>query len=281
MCPNKDLKKEDKGKMSFDLYKKILDEAAEFVFDINLAHRGESLLHPDIIEMIEYANSKDLFTRLHTNGSLLTEDLSRKLVKSGLDRLSISFDGCEKETYEKIRVGGDFDKTVNNIIRFLELKKESSPKKPETAIEVINFNLENTEELLKTTQEFKKLFDGLPLNSLTIKELHNWAGEVGKEDRPKKYSACPFPWNVMVIFWDGAVLPCTQDFFGYYIAGNVKDSSLKEIWNNEKMASIRKKLAKKDIKDLETCSKCDRLWRKRFLGVPTEYLWKFIKNKMP
>jgi len=44
MCPNKDLKKEDKGFMDFDLYKKIVDESRDFIFEINLAHRGESLM---------------------------------------------------------------------------------------------------------------------------------------------------------------------------------------------------------------------------------------------
>ena len=69
MCPNKDLKKKDKGYMDMDLYRKIVDEAREFIFDINLAHRGESLLHPEIVEAIKYAKQSKIFTRLHTNGS--------------------------------------------------------------------------------------------------------------------------------------------------------------------------------------------------------------------
>lgn len=58
MCPNKDLKKEDKGFMEIELFKKIVDEAQDFIFDINLAHRGESMLHPQLIEAIEYAKKK-------------------------------------------------------------------------------------------------------------------------------------------------------------------------------------------------------------------------------
>ena len=112
-----DLNKEDRGTMEMSLYRKIIDEARAFAFDINLAHRGESLLHPHLIEAIRYAKSQGLYTRLHTNGSLLTEDLSREIIASGLDRLSFSFDGFTKEAYEGIRRGGDFDKTIGNIIR--------------------------------------------------------------------------------------------------------------------------------------------------------------------
>jgi radical SAM protein with 4Fe4S-binding SPASM domain len=278
MCPNKDLKKKEHGSMDFDLYKKIIDEAADFAFDVNLAHRGESLLFPQIVDAILYAKEKNLFTRLHTNGSLLIEDLSRKIVKSGLDRLSFSFDGFERETYEKIRVGGSFEKTRQNIIRFLEIKKEEKSKTPNTAIEVIHFE---PGKRLQTKTEFREQFKGLPLDSFVIKNLHNWAGETAKARTSKNYSTCPFPWNALVIFWDGTVLPCPQDFFGSFPLGNVRDFSLKTIWNNDRISLLRKKLAKGDFLDLKACSGCDRVWRKSFLGVPSEFLWKFLAKRMP
>lgn len=281
MCPNKDLTKQDKGFMDFDDYKKIIDEAKDFVFDINLAHRGESLLHPRLCEMIRYSKENHIYTKLHTNGSLLTEKLSHKIVDSGLDRLSFSFDGFKKETYEKIRVGGNFDQTVANIKQFLEIKKSHHSKKPYTVIEVINFDKFSPAELKKEKKIFLDQFEGLPLDSFVSKELHNWAGEIEKKGNNDNYSKCPFPWNALIIFWNGDVVPCTQDFFGYYKVGNIKEKSLKEIWNSSRMVDLRKKLGEKDIQDLKTCSKCDRIWRKRLLGVPKEYLWNFIIKKMP
>jgi len=280
MCPNKDLKKEDKGFMDLALYRKIVDEAKDFVFEINLAHRGESMMHPELIEAIEYAGASGIFTRLHTNGSLLSDDLSRKIIRSGLDRLSFSFDGYDRETYERIRVGGDFGKTLENIVHFLELKKEAGGKKPVTAIEVINFDRQDSAAYLEAKKAFQRRFEGLPLNSIVFREMHNWAGQIEKEKQGKKYTVCPFPWNALAIFWDGAVLPCTQDFFGEFVVGNVNAASLEEIWNGEKMQHLRKKLAGGNIADLKACSQCDRLWREGFLGVPKEYLWKFITKRM-
>lgn len=278
MCPNKDMDKEAHGYMDFALYKKIIDEAADFAFDINLAHRGESLLHPQIVDAILYAKSKRLFTRLHTNGSLLTEELAHKILESGLDRLSFSFDGFDKDTYERTRVGGNFEKTLQNIIRFLEIKKKKKSKTPNTSIEVIYFEADN---YLQTKKEFEAKFKGLPLDSFVIKDLHNWAGETTKGNTSKDYSTCTFPWNALVVFWDGNVLPCSQDFFGRNILGNVKESSLIDIWNNARTAQLREKLSKKDIRDLKACRECDRVRRKSFLGVPKEFLWKFIAKKMP
>jgi len=281
MCPNKKLKKEDKGYMDFGLYRKIIDEAASFAFDINLAHRGESLLYPDIIKAIRYAKKQNLFTRLHTNGSLLTGELASSIIDAGLDRLSFSFDGYNRENYEKIRIKGDFDKTVANIIRLLEMKRSLNRKKPRVAIEVIDFTPEETRKDARAKREFLNRFKGLPLDELVVKELHNWAGETSSEKLSSVRTVCTFPWNALIIFWDGSVLPCSQDFFGCCILGNVKHSSLREIWNNEKMVSLRQKLAAKEVDDLALCANCDRLRRKNILGIPKEYLWKFISKRMP
>ena len=123
MCPNKSLPKEKKGFMEFGLFRKIIDEARHFAFDVNLLHRGESLLHPDFFRMVRWAHDAGLFTKFHTNGTLLDEAKSRALLQSGIDQLTFSFDGYDKDTYEAIRVNADFAKTVANIVRFLELKK--------------------------------------------------------------------------------------------------------------------------------------------------------------
>ena len=141
--------------MEFDLYKKIIDEAKDFIFDINLAHRGESMLHPQLIEFIDYANKNNLYTRLHSNGSLLSEEMAYKIIESGLDRLSFSFDGFTKEKYEKIRIGGNFDTTIKNILRFLEIKKATKSKKPETALEIINFDQKNPKKFVQQKDKFK------------------------------------------------------------------------------------------------------------------------------
>lgn len=281
MCPNKDFAKENKGFMSFDLYKKIIDEAAEFAFEINLAHRGESLMHSRAAEMTAYAARKGLFTRLHTNGSLLNDTLSRALIQAGLDRISFSFDGFDKETYEKIRIGGDFDKTVANIQRFLEIKEDFGRRKPVVAIEIINFNQYTGDELKQKKENFTRRFNNLPLNQFIMKEPHNWAGRLKRDTESHGYCKCPFPWNALVIFWNGAVFPCPQDFFGEYSVGHVERQTLREIWNTPQMVRLRKKLASENVGEISTCRQCDRLRRTSFLGVPKEYLWQFITKKMP
>ena len=283
MCPNKDLKKEEKGFMDPALFRKIIDEARGFVFDANLIHRGEGLLHPDFPALAEYAHRAGIRTKFHTNATLLDEDMSRRLIAAGLDQISFSFDGYDKKTYESIRVNGDFERTLGNIIRFLEVKKGLRSRTPFAILELINFPDLSKDEGGQRRKEFLGNFRGLPLNRLEIKEMHNWAGEVGRPlpKGRKKYIACTFLWQALVIFWDGSVLPCTQDFHGRYTLGNVREETLARVWNNDKMLRLREKILRREIADLETCSQCDRLWRNQILGVPKEYVWKYLFRRMP
>jgi radical SAM protein with 4Fe4S-binding SPASM domain len=280
MCPNKDLPREKKGYMDFELFRKIVDEAREWAFDVHLMHRGESLLHPDFFRMVTYAKEAGLVTRFHTNGTLLDEDKSRRLIGSGLDQFAFSFDGFDKESYEKIRVKGDFDRTVANIVRFLEIKKELGSRKPATVLELIYFPEVFDRIGPRSRKEFLARFKGLPLDEVKVKKMHNWAGETGRPQRRRRYSPCTFLWQALVVFWDGSVLPCPQDFFGCAVLGNVRDSSLAEIWNGEPMIALRRKILARDFEGLPTCAECDRPWRPQILGVPTEYLGRFLRRRM-
>ncbi|MCX6377832.1 MAG: radical SAM protein, partial [Armatimonadetes bacterium] len=70
-CGNRLLSEEQRGFMDFDLFRRLADEASGVVPRFNLFHRGESLLHPRIGDMVRYAESKGIRTRINTNGMLL------------------------------------------------------------------------------------------------------------------------------------------------------------------------------------------------------------------
>jgi len=283
MCLNKDLPRSEKGFMSFGIFKKIIDEASHFAHDVNLFHRGESFLHPEIYRMIKYAKNRGISTRLNTNATLLNEERSRQILDSGLDFLSFSFDGYERKVYENIRVGANFDKTLSNILGFLSIKKKQARSSPYTTFTVIEFSDCSSGEIREDIKkQFMKRFDSLPLDQFVVRKPHNWAGGYDIKDSTfnKGFVRCTFPWYSLTIFWDGTILPCPQDFFGKLVLGNIKNSSLLEIWNGSKEILLRESLSGQQYKNVAPCNICDRPWRKKLFGMPAAELGRFLKDNV-
>jgi radical SAM protein with 4Fe4S-binding SPASM domain len=274
-CINKDLPEEGKGYMEWGLFRKIIDEMAGEICDINLFHRGESLLHPRIVDMVAYIREKNLNSRLHTNATQLTEKMSRALLKAGLNYISFSFDGFDKETYEKNRVNAVFDKTLNNIVTFLKIKKELSAG-TFVVLQIIDSNIRNKEK----KEDFLGRFKGLPLDKVSVRTPHNWGGGLSETgiEKTKKPISCTFPWYGLTVFRDGKVVPCCQDYMGKIMLGDANVQGLKEIWNSDAMKKLRADFKKKDYGAYAPCLKCDRIWRKNIFGIPVEYIGTFLRE---
>jgi len=286
LCVNKDIPASQKKDMDFGLYKKIIDEAAGDVYDINLFHRGEPLLHPQIADMISYGSAKNIRTRLHTNATLLDGKLSRDIILTGLDMISFSFDGYTRQEYEKNRIGADYKRTLDNIKGFLKIKKELGTKKPITVLQIIECSSgKKTQEKLQR-KSFLKGFKNHPPDRLIIRKPHNWGGLLDgcTPDRDSlsgvSRHACTFPWYSLTIFFNGKVYPCPQDFMGNMPIGDLKNNSIKEIFNGPKIRELRRMFKSKEIAKNLPCNSCDRIIRDTFMGIPKEYLKAFMRDNI-
>jgi radical SAM protein with 4Fe4S-binding SPASM domain len=287
LCINKDMPSSQKKDMDLTLYKKIIDDAAGSVYDVNLFHRGEPLFHPQIADMISYAAVRKIRTRLHTNATLLDRKLSHDIILAGLDMISFSFDGYTRKEYENNRAGADYVKTLENIKGFLRTKKELGANKPLAIIQIIESgSMKNNDEGQLQKALFLKNFENLPLDRIMTRKPHNWGGLLGSSKEGasgpsgSKRNACTFPWYTLTIFFDGKVYPCPQDFMGRIPIGDLKKNSIKEIFNNQKIRELRKIFKSEDLAKSLPCISCDRITRETFMGIPKEYINAFMKDNI-
>lgn len=285
LCPNRDLPPQQRGFMSFDLFRKIIEQAAGQIHDLYLFHRGEPLLHPQLPEMIAHARQQGIPARVHTNATLLTPSLGARLLEAGPALVSFSFDGPDEETYNRQRPPASFGETLSRIEQFLLLKTKEKPPKMTTVLQVMAPALKapasRGDPTLRTlATRLKKL----GLDRLVVRRPHNWGGLVKAEasaPRPHRpETCCTFPWYALVVYWDGSVGPCPQDFQGRMVMGQADRQSLLEIWNGPELVALRKRLARKDYRDLTVCSRCDRPRRRQLAGVPLEYAWRFFRDQV-
>jgi len=238
-----------KGFISFEIIKKIIDEGADNdLFGVKFNIRGEPLLHPQIHEFVKYAKQKNLIdVYFNTNAILLGEDVAKKLIDSGLDRLSISFEGYTKSVYEKYRIGANYEKVLSNIENIQSLKRKLGVEHPKVRIQTVMLP-----ELEETFDEYKKFWAERvdEVGFLDYKEM-----KIKK--RNIKYPwACPQIWQRMAIWWNGTILPCNHDDDGLLVLGNVRTSTIKEVWNSNKLNNIREMHKKGNAHEIQACDGC-------------------------
>lgn len=154
--------------MSFDLFKKIVDEIAEDVPAIRLSLRGESTLHPKFIECIEYAKNKGIKEiSFLTNGSKLDRENFIKMMKAGASWITVSFDGLREE-YESIRRPLKYEENLNKIKEIKKIKDEFGSHKPVIKIQAIWPSIKNDpQEFYNTFEPYVDLIAFNPLIDFT------------------------------------------------------------------------------------------------------------------
>ncbi len=93
----------------------------------NVTLSGEEvLLHPDIWEIFEYFSRHGIYVNFFTNGKLLTEEVSKRLVELDIGEMHCSFHGATVATYNSIVKGADFDTIVRQLLYLKKLRIKSS-----------------------------------------------------------------------------------------------------------------------------------------------------------
>ncbi|MBA4369597.1 MAG: hypothetical protein C0403_18385 [Desulfobacterium sp.] len=264
MCPQAGKITREKGYMEFSLFQKIVDESKDFLKSMQLFHSGEPFLHPRIFDMISAAASKNIYTLINTNGTLLDENKAGAVLDSGLHSISFSFDSFHKETYESVRVGANYEKTLQNMERLLKRKAQKNLKWPKTIIEIV--------EMLDTRPHidcFIQQAKNMGFDDVRVWKFHNWtdADEVADQHNPfsintGSFYPCEYPFFLMAVYWDASVAPCCIDYNGSYPLGNVIESSLQSIWNGSQARQLRGSMRTRMTPKTRLCRDCS------FLTVP-------------
>ena len=109
-----------KSIMSEELFKNIIDEGTQSgLCSIKLQSRGESMMHPKIVELLGYAKEKGVLdVHLTTNGLLLKGKKLDGLVEAGLDLLILSYDRDHAEAAHMTE--DDYTKLMQNVVKTKE-----------------------------------------------------------------------------------------------------------------------------------------------------------------
>ena len=259
------------GMLQNDFFKKTIDEIHKELLYLIFYFQGEPYLNPEFLSMVKYASEKKIYTATSTNAHYLTDEIAKKTVESGLDRLIISIDGSTQEVYQQYRVGGNLEKVLEGTRNIVKWKKELKSKTPFIFFQflVVKPNEHQVEDIRQLAKSVG--VDEVRFKTAQIYEYetdpNNLIPTIDKYSRYKKndggsYSAknkmanrCWKMQHANVITWDGLVVPCCFDKDATHQLGNLKQQSFKEIWHNDNYKQFRGEL-KKSRKNIDICGNC-------------------------
>lgn len=259
MCVHQGMKRK-RGIMSWELLKKIIDEIAAVDRSVRvwMVFFGEPLIlkrrSPSIFDMIKYAKNRGLTDIvLNSNGNLLDDVAAIQLVESGLNSIYVGIDAFSAETYEKIRVGGDYHKTVNNVLNLIHRKRMINGSILKIFVQFVEMDI-NQHEKENFTQFWTK--HGAIVK---IRPKVSWAGAIDAPnlvlDDEKRWP-CHWAMQTMSITDSGKVVTCAVDLDARFVAGEVTKQTLKEVWNG-KLKELRNLHISRQFDQLpENCRFC-------------------------
>ncbi len=250
------------GELDFDTYCRLIDECAEHGCpSIGMNHANEPLLDKDLIERINYATKRGIMDiHMNTNAMLLTAEMSKKLLDTGLTRLCFSVDALTPETFKKIRVDADYDLVMSNIDTFLNLRAERRQDLPVTRVSLV-LQEDNKHEVDAFREHWVKKVEYVaiqryvPISPFDQEEddMRAHATSFSPKEGAQK---CSYAWESVFIHGDGTVLPCAAHRARKIAVGNIHKNTIHEIWNSPSMEELRMKHKTGNLEGLKLCPTC-------------------------
>ena len=293
MCEHTYWKDQEERHLSLEEFKYIINQFPRLRW-LHLTGEGSSFINPDYPKMLEYAKSKNICVYLVDSFDHIPREALGKLIDLRVEGVYISLDAVKKETYEKIRIGCDFDRVMRNIKEFIELKKKKKSLLPEISFRYIVMK-QNVEEM----PQFIDLVASLGPRSLLgeggrvdfvgnlefpeVKDFSVYELPPGilksVVEKTKKYGLNTFLshtetrrnppieqcicWLEPYITMGGYVIPCCnilmsnkRSVLREHSFGNIFKNSMKEIWNSERFIRFKNTVDNPHSKVPFLCTLC-------------------------
>lgn len=217
--------------MPLEMYKKVMDELGDYLLEVSLYDQGEPLLAPEIIQFILYAKEKNVGSIISSNFAMPLDDRKMvQMVEAGLDHLIVAIDGVTQETYEKYRRGGQIEKVLSNLKRFMKIREWRLTKWPKVEWQMIDFGYNKKE--VEDAREMAKEIGVDHFNLVTD-------GYSMMDKNYQRQGRCPVLWSAMAVEFDGRVSACyINDHRSLYVGQ--ADEGMLNIWRSETYAKLRK-----------------------------------------
>lgn len=271
---------ESKAILELELIKEVIDEIVMMKAKRLCLSGGEPFLHPDIVDIVEYAAGKGLRVDIYSSGIIgekdneysLTTDILRKCKMVGLSRIMFNLQAAHSEVYDIIM------QTRNNYKKVLESIKRAQECGIETEIHFVPMkqNYNEVEDMIDIAKQLdvcqisflklvphgraKKYANEIVLNDEEMENIQNQIyrikekGEKVRIGLPLSHSnvqnCCHAVKEKIYIKFDGSVFGCEAFKYIYFynedaqviVPDNIKNKKISDIIDTSEFLMKSKKL---------------------------------------
>jgi MoaA/NifB/PqqE/SkfB family radical SAM enzyme len=256
------------GKLSLELYDRILDEVGDYLYQCQIYGQGEPLLDwARTRQIIEKSHRRQIFTLMSTNCTLVKPKVAEEVVGSGLDHVVCAIDGLTQESYERYRTGGCVEDAMDGMRRFVEEKRRQRSRiEIEWQFLVHRYNVHEMDLAQSIADDLGIFIRFAPLRGM---EFHThlqdyWLPEDGKSFQDGRLDLgetnsqypCYFLWRSLVLNSNGKLGRCLiyQNVAEYCSLENL---SVREGYNHPSVVRARQLFRKGPVPPGEFPSPCN------------------------
>ncbi|HSO20966.1 MAG TPA: SPASM domain-containing protein [Desulfosarcina sp.] len=243
MCYRDQMK--EVGQMELGLFQKAVDECARYrVFSLRLSWRGEPLTHPRIKEMVAYATARIKNVSFLTNAFYLDEAIVDCLIDHQVAYIAVSFDGIGR-VYESVRHPAKYADSRDRLRRLISRRRQAGSLRPQVRLCTVWPAVKDDPQAYAAAM-------GPVSDYMVANPYINFSGPMTL----KPDFICQYPWERIMVGFNGKVQCCTGWNADDIILGNLADSSITELWKSARMARIRRLHASGRRMQLNSCARC-------------------------
>jgi MoaA/NifB/PqqE/SkfB family radical SAM enzyme len=271
VCAHSKSMRKVRDNMSFEVFKRIIDQLPTTVKKVYLMKQGEPFVNRDLEKFVKYLKTvrPEIFVSLHTNGISASKERVENVLPF-INSMGISISAISAKVYKYVHQTDKFEQVVRNLKDIWGLlQKICKKKRPHIFINYVSQRANSSEKREDVINYYKTNFP--ELSSVDFHFVYNFQGEIEEGDiniynilEHKYFPACVFPWSSITFCYDGKVSYCFVEPRENRFLGDITTQSFDEIWNGGEYKAFRQRMIMHNLSDLASddfyCHKCSWLW---------------------
>jgi len=265
------------------LFYNVLDQCRDMGLLTLTFSGGEPMMHPNFCEFLCKAKEYDFSINILSNLTLLDDEIIAEMKANRLSSVQVSLYSMKPEIHDEItQHPGSFEKTKKAILKLIEndipmqINCPTMKQNKNCYVEVLNWSnsikcraetdyimmarFDNTTDNLNSRlslEEVGKILNDVISNDAKYQEYILSADIETVEKRDiSSDRVCGVGIDMACMVANGNVYPCAG--WQSYVCGNLKETPLREIWENSPKVKYLRNLRMKDFPKCLNCA--DRVW---------------------